>query len=276
MKKLTVALVQTDPGPDKEANVSRALELVAGAAAAGADLVALPETFHFRGPNEARREAAEPIPGPLSERLSAAAKEHGVYLLGGSFNELHADAADPRTYNTSQLFGPDGTLLAKYRKVHLFDAFIGGKVRAMESIRNRPGDRAVVADTGFGRVGLTICYDLRFPELYRVLAQAGATLIFAPSNFAERTGRDHWEVLIRSRAIENGVYMVAPATIGNGGTSFEAYGRSLLVDPWGTVVACAPDVEGFTLGSVDLERVDAVRASLPSLHHVRPDAYHVR
>ncbi|HLV11598.1 MAG TPA: nitrilase-related carbon-nitrogen hydrolase, partial [Trueperaceae bacterium] len=117
---------------------------------------------------------------------------------------------------------------------------------------------------------------LRFPELYRVLAQAGATLIFAPSNFAERTGRDHWEVLIRSRAIENGVYMVAPATIGNGGTSFEAYGRSLLVDPWGTVVACAPDVEGFTLGSVDLERVDAVRASLPSLHHVRPDAYHVR
>lgn len=276
MSRLTVALIQTDPGGDKEANVEKALRFVAEAAAAGAELVTLPETFHFRGPAEARRASAERVPGPLTERLSALAKEHGIVLLGGSYNELHDDDQDTRTFNTSQLFGPDGSLLASYRKIHLFDAVIGGKVRAMESSRNRPGDRAVVADAPFGRVGLTICYDLRFPELYRALAQAGATMMFAPSNFAERTGRDHWETLIRSRAIENGAFMVAPATIGNGGTSFEAYGRSLLVDPWGTVVACAPDQEGVTLTTIDLARVDAVRASLPSLHHLRPDAYTVR
>ena len=276
MPKLTVALVQTDPGGDKEANVEKALRFVAEAAAGGAELVALPETFHFRGPAEARRASAERVPGPLAESLSAAAKEHGIFLLGGSYNELHDDEEDTRTFNTSQLFGPDGAVLATYRKIHLFDAVIGGKVRAMESSRNRPGDRAVVADTPFGRVGLTICYDLRFPELYRVLAQAGATLMFAPSNFAERTGRDHWETLIRSRAIENGAFMVAPATIGNGGTSFEAYGRSMLVDPWGTIVACAPDEEGVTLATIDLSRVETVRASLPSLHHLRPDAYTVR
>ncbi len=276
MTKLTVAMVQTDPGADKEANVVAALEFVAAAAKAGADLVALPETFHFRGPNDGRRAAAERVPGAMAERLSAAAKEHGIYLLGGSYNELHDDESDPRTFNTSQLFAPDGSLVAKYRKIHLFDAFIGGKVRAMESSRNRPGDRAVVADTSFGRVGLTICYDLRFPELYRVLAQAGARLVLAPSNFAERTGRDHWETLIRSRAIENGYFVVAPATIGNGGTTFEAYGRSMVVDPWGTVIACAPDVEGYTLAELDLTRVDRVRESLPSLHHLRPAAYDVR
>ena len=276
MTKLNVALVQTDPGDDKEANVAKALAFVEQAAKAGAQLVALPETFHFRGPNEGRRAAAEPIPGPLAERLSAVAKKHGVYLLGGSYNELHDDEEDGRTYNTSQLFGPQGELLATYRKIHLFDAFVGGRFRAMESSRNRPGDRAVVADTAFGRVGLTICYDLRFPELYRTLAHAGATLVFAPSNFAERTGRDHWETLIRARAIENGYYVLAPATIGNGGTSFEAYGRSLVVDPWGTVVACAPDEEGFTLANIDMARVATVRESLPTLRHVRPEAYDVR
>ena len=276
MTKLSIALIQTDPGGDKAENVEKALAYVAEAAAAGAQLVTLPETFHFRGPSAARRESAERIPGPLSERLSASAKEHGIFLLAGSYNELHDDEADSRTFNTSQLFGPDGATLATYRKIHLFDAVIAGKVKAMESSRNRPGDRAVVADTPFGRVGMTVCYDLRFPELYRTLAQAGATILFAPSNFAERTGRDHWEPLIRSRAIENGAFVIAPATIGNGGTSFEAFGRSMIVDPWGTVVACAPDVEGVTVTTVDLARVDAVRASLPVLHHLRPDAYTVR
>jgi len=276
MTQIRVALVQTDPGADKATNVETALALVAEAAAAGADVVTLPETFHFRGSSEERRASAEPVPGPLSETLSAAAKRHGVYLLGGSYNELHADDEDQRTFNTSQLFGPDGQLLATYRKIHLFDVVIEGRMKAMESSRNRPGDRAVVADTSFGRVGLTVCYDLRFPELYRVLAQAGAGLVFAPSNFSERTGRDHWETLIRCRAIENGMYMVAPATIGNGGAGFEAYGRSMIVDPWGTVVACAPDTVGVTIATIDMARVDAVRTSIPSLQHLRPDAYNVR
>lgn len=273
MKRMTVALVQTDPGADKAANLEQALSFVAEAAGLGADLVALPETFHCRGPNDVKRANAEPIPGPLSQALAAAAKEHGIYLLGGSFNELHDDASDERTYNTSLLFDPNGERIAAYRKIHLFDAVIDGKLAARESSRNRPGGEVVTADTAFGRVGLTICYDLRFPELYRALALAGAQVVFVPSNFTERTGRDHWEVLLRARAIENGVFVVAPATIGSGGGEFKAFGRSLVVDPWGTVLACAPDTEGITIATLDLDRVDAVRASLPTLHHIRPDAY---
>ena len=257
MNRLTIAVVQTDPGPDKAANVERALAYVAEAAERGADLVALPETFHCRGPNDVKRANAEPIPGPLSEALAAAAEAHGVFLLGGSFNELHDEPDDQRTYNTSLLFGPDGALLARYRKIHLFDAVVAGKLSARESSRNRPGGEVVVA------------------ELYRTLAVAGARLVFVPSNFTERTGRDHWEVLLRARAIENGVFVVAPATIGDGGGEggFVAYGRSLVIDPWGTVLACAPDAEGVTLTTIDLDRVDAVRASLPTLHHLRPAAY---
>jgi predicted amidohydrolase len=273
MDSLTVALLQTDPGPDKAANVRTARALVAEAASRGAQLVTLPETFHCRGPNDVKRANAERIPGPLSGALSELAAEHGVYLLGGSFNELHDDTDDPRTYNTSLLFAPDGSLLASYRKIHLFDAVIDGRLEARESGRNRPGDRAVVADTAFGRVGLTICYDLRFPELYRALAVAGARLLFVPSNFTERTGRDHWEVLLRARAIENGAFVVAPATIGDGGMGFTAYGRSMVVDPWGTVLACAPDEVGVTLATIELGRVERVRGSLPTLHHLRPEAY---
>lgn len=276
-RDVTVALVQTDPGPDKADNVARTFRLVEEAAARGARLVTLPETFHFRGPSDQRRACAEPIPGPLSEALSALAARLGIFLLGGSYNELPAaDDADTRTYNTSLLFGPDGRLLAEYRKIHLFDVTVGAKLVARESARNRPGDRAVVVDTPFGAVGMTVCYDLRFPELFRALALAGARLLLVPSNFAERTGRDHWEVLLRARAIENGAYVIAPATYGSGGGEFTAYGRSLVVDPWGTVVACAPDGEGVTLATLDLGRVDAVRASLPTLQHLRPAAYAVR
>ncbi len=275
MTRITVALVQTDPGPVKATNVERALAFIAEAAARGAEGVALPETFHCRGPGEVMRASAEPIPGPLSAALSEAARRHGVHLLAGSFNELPADADDDRTYSTSLFFAPDGEQLARYRKIHMFDVAVEGRFAVLESRRNRPGEEVVTADTGFGRVGLSICYDLRFPELYRALAMAGARVLFVPSNFSERTGRDHWEVLLRARAIENGAYVVAPATIGDAGGKggFAAYGRSLVVDPWGTVVACAPDGEGVTLATLDLARVDAVRASLPTLEHVRLAAY---
>lgn len=277
LREVTVAVVQTDPGPDKAANVARAFELVERAASQGAEFVTLPETFHFRGPSDLRRASAETIPGPLSRALSDLARRLGIFLLGGSYNELPEEgASDQRTHNTSLFFGPDGALLGKYRKIHLFDVVVGEKLVARESARNQPGDRAVVASTPFGTVGMTICYDLRFPELFRSLALAGARLIVVPSNFAERTGRDHWEVLLRARAIENGAYVIAPATIGNGGAEFNAFGRSLIVDPWGTVVACAPDQGGVTTAKLDLTRVDAIRASLPSLKHLRPAAYAVR
>lgn len=270
---LRVAVIQTNPGPDKAANVAEALAFVAEAAQQGADVVALPETFHCRGSNDVKRKSAEPIPGPLSEELSRTAATHGITLLAGSYNERHDDDDDPRTYNTSLLFGPDGTLLAKYRKIHLFDAYIDGSLQPRESSRNRPGNDVVVADTPHGRVGLTICYDVRFPELYRALTQAGARILFVPSNFTTRTGRDHWEVLLRARAIENGAYVIAPATMGGAGGDFTSYGRSLIVDPWGTVIACSPDVPGITLATLDLDRVDVIRTSLPSLHHVRPETY---
>lgn len=274
---LNVAVIQTDPGVDKDANVERAFALAREAAAGGAEFITLPETFHFRGHSEQRREAAEEIPGPLSRRLGQLAAELGVYLLGGSYNELpHDPEADPRTFNTSLLFGPDGSQLAEYRKIHLFDVTLEDGKEIRESSRNQPGDRSVMVDLPFGRLGMTICYDLRFPELYRALARAGAEILVVPSNFAMQTGRDHWEVLLRARAIENGAWVIAPATCGNGGTTFSAYGRSMIIDPWGTVVACAPDVEGVTTATIDLARVRKVRTSLPSLQHVRPETYPVR
>ncbi|HLR47384.1 MAG TPA: carbon-nitrogen hydrolase family protein [Deinococcales bacterium] len=274
---LSVAVVQTDPGFDKEANIERTFSLVREAAARGAEFVTIPETFHFRGHSEQRRESAEQIPGPLSRSLGELAGELGIYLLGGSYNEVSPDPeADPRTFNTSLLFGPDGKQLAEYRKIHLFDVTLEGGKEIKESSRNQPGDRAVTADLPFGRVGLTICYDLRFPELYRALAHAGAEILVVPSNFALQTGKDHWEVLLRARAIENGAWVIAPATCGNGGTAFNAYGRSMIIDPWGTVVACAPDGEGVTVATIDIDRVRTTRTSLPSLQHVRPETYEVK
>lgn len=272
MAHLTLGLVQVDPNEDKAANVNHALELVGEAAAAGARFIALPETFHCRGPNEVKFATAEPIPGPLSAQLSKAAARHNIYLLAGSYSES-VDDGNPRLFNTSLLFDPEGNLLAQYRKIHLFDVVIDGHFKAHESSRNRPGDQLVTAETAYGTVGLSICYDLRFPEVYRHLALRGAVLSFVPANFALYTGKDHWETLLRARAIENGMYIVAPATIGSGGGSFTAYGRSMVVDPWGTVLACATDQVGITLVTIDLERVQKVRENLPSLAHRRPEAY---
>lgn len=274
MAHLTLGLIQVDPNEHKEANIARAVDLIGEAAAAGAQFVALPETFHCRGSNEVKFATAEPIPGPLSAQLSEVAVRYGIYLLAGSYNE-RVDDGNRLLFNTSLLFNPHGNVIAKYRKIHLFDVVIGGQVKAHESSRNRPGDQLATAETAYGKVGLSICYDLRFPEVYRGLALRGATLTFVPSNFALYTGKDHWETLLRARAIENGMYIVAPATIGSGGGGFTAYGRSLVVDPWGTVLACAADQVGVTLVTIDLERVQKVRENLPSLAHRRPKAYTV-
>lgn len=270
MSPTRIALVQLDPGEDKEENLDTAFRLVEAAAQRGADAVLLPESFHVRGPNELRFETSEPIPGPLSERFAAEAKRLGVTVLAGSYNE--ASHRSDRLFNTSLLFGPDGSLLAKYRKIHLFDVTIEGHVVARESSRNLPGDELVCVDTPIGRVGMTICYDLRFPELYRSLALMGAEVLVVPSNFAMHTGKDHWEPLLRARAIENGAWVLAPATTGSRG-GFNAYGRSLAVDPWGTVVACSPDEVGFTLVDVDVDRVRTVRDRVPSLANRRPETY---
>lgn len=274
MSRCRLALVQMNSGTDKNANVERAVELIGEAASAGAQIVALPETFHLRVPssqNGVKIASAEPIPGPLSDRLGALAAEHGIWLLAGSFSET--SEVDDKVYNTSLLFGSDGSIHAAYRKIHLFDVSIEGQFHAHESARNLPGNKVQVADTPFGRVGLSVCYDLRFPELYRSLALKGASLAFVPSNFTLFTGKDHWEPLLRARAIENGMFMVAPAQIGGVPGAFQAYGRSMAIDPWGTVLACAPDGENVTIVDLDLDAVARVRERMPSLSHRRPDTY---
>lgn len=273
MATAVVALLQTDPGPNKASNLDCTFALIDEAARAGADWVALPETFHCRGPNEVKLASAESIPGPLSEALGDAAKAHGLWLFAGSFNERSDDPQ--KTWNTGLVFDPAGLQRAAYRKIHLFDVVVDGQVKAQESARNRPGDRVVVVDSPLGPIGLTICYDVRFPELYRALALRGAVATMVPSNFTVPTGRDHWEVLLRARAIENGQYIIAAATLGDGGGAhgFTAFGRSLVIDPWGTVVACAPDEVGITYARIDSDRVTKIRRQIPTLQHLRPDAY---
>src|SRR4029079_7198028 len=205
----------------------------AGAAArGGARFVLLPEYLQYRGSDDGFRASARPIPGPHTEPFSEAARRHGAWALVGSTAETSADPARP--YNTSALIAPDGSLAAVYRKVHLFDVAVEAGPVDTESARVTAGDRLVTADVDGATVGLSICYDLRFPELYRALALAGAQILTVPSAFTARTGRDHWEVLLRARAIENAAYVLAPSQIG-GPPGQTAYGHSVVIDPWGTV-----------------------------------------
>jgi predicted amidohydrolase len=266
-RTLAVALVQLDAGLDPEANVVRAAELADEAAAGGARLVALPEYLQYRGPDDGYRASARPIPGPFTEPFAAVARTRGAWILVGSLAERSDDPARP--WNTSVLIAPDGSLAARYRKIHLFDVNVANGPADLESARVTPGDRAVVADVDGARLGLSICYDLRFPELYRSLALAGAEILAVPANFTERTGRDHWEVLLRARAIENSAYVIAPAQVG-GPPGQPAFGRSMVVDPWGIVIAQAPDRVGIVRAELDLERVAEVRRWIPALADRRP------
>ncbi len=270
MTRLRVAAVQLDAGPDPERNVAAAAALADEAAAGGARLVALPEYLQYRGPDDGFRASARPIPGPFTDAFADVARRRDAWILVGSLAETSDDPARP--YNTSVLVAPDGSIAAIYRKIHLFDVAVDDGPTDRESARVSPGERAVAADVDGVRLGMTICYDLRFPELYRSLALAGAEVIAVPAAFAERTGRDHWEVLLRARAIENATYVIAPAQIG-GPAGQPAFGRSMIIDPWGTVIAQAPDTVGFVTTEIDTDRVAAVRRQIPALRHRRPEAY---
>lgn len=267
MNILTVGLVQINSRSDKAHNLARVEELVAQAAHLGAQLVALPEYVTYLGPKDRYPEVAEPIPGPTTERFAALARSHGIYLLGGSILELSEEPG--RYYNTSTLFDPDGNLIARYRKIHLFDVAMGREVAFRESELIKPGSEVVTARVFGCTVGLSVCYDLRFPELYRALADAGAQVLFVPAAFTMFTGKDHWEVLLRARAIENQCFVVAPAQVGRFEPDGWSYGRSLVVDPWGLVVARASDVEGVVVARLDLDLVRRVREQLPALAHRR-------
>jgi predicted amidohydrolase len=262
--------VQLNSRADKAANVAAAAELVRAAAAAGARLIVLPETWTFKGSHAALSDMAEAVDGPSNTLLAGLAAELGVYVLAGSIYES-SDRRD-RFANASVLFDPGGAPLAVYRKIHLFDAVAGAKAYR-ESNDLVAGDELVTAQVDGVVVGLTICYDLRFPELYRALALRGARIILVPSAFTAATGRDHWEVLLRARAIENGCFVVAAGQWGVHGADRHCYGHSMIVDPWGTVLAVAPDRVGLCEAELDLGAVDRVREQLPVLAHRRTELY---
>jgi len=267
---MRAAALQLNSTDDYDRNLEVAERLVRAAAGDGAELVVLPEKWTVLGPSEALRARAEPLDGPALTAASGWARELGLFLVAGSIPELVP--GQEKLANTSVMFGPDGDRRAVYRKIHMFDVRVGD-VTYEESADERPGDEIVIGDAGDVPVGLTICYDLRFPELYRILALRGARVITVPSAFTERTGRDHWEVLIRARAIEDQVFIVAAGQVGSAPPHYRSYGRSMIVDPWGVVLAQAADTECFVSADLDFASQAETRDSLPSLRNRRPEAY---
>jgi predicted amidohydrolase len=261
------AAIQMTTSSDKASNLSKAEGAIRIAAAAGSRLVALPEVFNWRGKRAEEAAAAESLTGPTLTLMAGLARELEIYLLAGSITEDVPN--ESRRYNTAVLFGPDGARLAIYRKIHLFDVDLPGRVTVKESDAKMPGDEVVTARTRLGMVGLSICYDLRFPELYRRLAFAGARILMIPSAFTFPTGEAHWEALIRARAIENQCYVIAPAQFGPNVHGFSDYGNSMIVDPWGRVMARGSDQEGIVIAPIDMEYLERVRRELPALKHAR-------
>jgi predicted amidohydrolase len=261
------AAIQMTAGNDKTANLERAERLVRVGAARGANLVALPEVFNWRGKRAEQAAAAETLDGESLSLMARLARELRIHIVAGSITERGEESS--RSYNTSVLIGPDGGRIAVYRKIHLFDVDLPGRVTVRESDSKLAGADVVSAESTVGAIGLSICYDLRFPELYRRLAFAGARILMVPSAFTFPTGEAHWEPLIRARAIENQAYVIAPAQFGPNIYGYSDYGNSMIVDPWGRVLARAADQEGVVVAPIDLEYLDRVRSELPALKHAR-------
>jgi len=266
---LRAAVVQLNSTGDKARNLEVAERLVRAAAADGAELVALPEKWNLLAGGEELLAGAESLDGPSLGAARGWSRELGVHLLAGSISE---QGPEGKAFNTSVLIDPDGEDVATYRKIHMFDVEAGG-VSYRESEHEEPGEEIVTAAAAGTTIGLSVCYDLRFPELFRILAVRGARVLTVPSAFTLATGRDHWEVLLRSRAIENQAFVIAPNQYGEAPPHFSSHGRSLIVDPWGVVLATAPDEECFAAAELDFAAQDRVRESLPSLANRRPRAY---
>lgn len=260
------AAVQMTAGANKPANRARAEALVERAVRRGAELVVLPELFDCLHEPETMVAQAEDADGLTARAMQALAARLRITLVAGSFTRRLADG---RAANTSLVFGPEGDRLASYDKMHLFDVEIPGQVACRESAFIVPGEQIAVTDTPHGRLGQAICYDLRFPELFRAMSARGAEVLAVPAAFVLATGRDHWEVLLRARAIENQAFVVAANQIGQHTPKLRTYGRSMIVDPWGTVLAVAPDSEGLALAEIDLDRLRQIRHTLPALRHRR-------
>jgi deaminated glutathione amidase len=268
---MRAAAVQLSSTPDRDRNLEAADRLVRAAASAGAELVVLPEKWPVLGTPEQTAAGAEPLDGTALRWARGVARELGIDLVAGSIAE-RVEGAE-RGANTSVHVGPDGEDRATYRKIHMFDVEVGGRAYR-ESEHEAPGDEPVTSALANGEgLGLTICYDLRFPELFRILAIRGATVITVPAAFTETTTRDHWEVLLRARAIEDQCFVVAANQVGEPAPGIRTGGRSTIVDPWGIVLATAPDAETFIVADLDFERLRGIRTKLPSLANRQAAAY---
>ncbi len=268
---MRAAAVQLSSTPDLDRNLEAADRLTREAAARGAELVVLPEKWPVLGTPEQTAAGAQPLDGPALSWARATARELGIDLVAGSIAE-RVEGAD-KGANTSVHVGPDGEDRAVYRKIHMFDVEVGGRTYR-ESEHEAPGDELVTSELADGSgLGLTICYDLRFPELSRILAVEGATVLTVPAAFTETTTRDHWEVLLRARAIENQCFVIAPNQVGEPAPGIRTGGRSMIVDPWGIVLAQAPDHETVVLAELDFERLERIRTKLPSLANRQAAAY---
>ena len=269
---LSVAAVQLQSQDDVSHNLAECRRLVSAAGDAGAKLVLLPENFAYFGAEEGKRASAErlgDLSAPIQKTLSELAREARVFLVAGGFPEASADSARP--FNTALVFGPDGALVESYKKIHLFDVALQDGTSLSESAGTSggPNDGLVCFDIGGFRVGVSICYDLRFPELYRALVSQGANVLLVPAAFTAHTGKDHWHPLLRARAIESQSYVIAAAQWGKHPRGRTTYGHSLVVDPWGTVIAEASDQVGFVTATLDLGFLESVRAAIPCLNHRR-------
>lgn len=267
---MRVAAAQINSTAEVGANLVAAERVVRAAALAGAELVVLPEKWSLLGSAEQLRELAEPRNGAAVTSARSWARELGIHLLAGSV----AERVPGRELlaNTSLLIDPGGEIAAAYRKVHMFDVDVGG-VAYRESETERAGDELVTAPVGELELGLSICYDLRFPELFRILALRGASAVTVPAAFTAVTGRDHWEVLLRARAIENQLFVIAAGQFGQAPPHFNSWGHSMIVDPWGRILDVVADGEGFAIADLDLAELESVRERIPALANRRPEAY---
>ena len=268
-QRFLAAAINMTSTSNEEANWNSAKSLIEKAAGQGARLITTPECTNYLGPHDRKVEIAETLEGPTCQRFSELAARLGVHLLLGSFNEQSSEA--DRCYNTSVLFGPDGAVLGTYRKLHLFDVDLSDEVRFFESATCRPGTDVSCVETALGSIGLTICYDIRFAELYRRLLDLGAQLLCAPSAFTMATGKDHWRVLLRARAIETQCWVIAAGQCGEHDDQGlrHSYGHSMIVDPWGVVRAELGEEPGIALAEIDLAMVQKVREGLPIASHRR-------
>ena len=269
-KKYLAAAIQLDSQEDKKENLKAVSAFIDEAAARNAKLIALPEMMNYFGREEGELEAAEPIGGETTQLLCAKAKQYGVWIHGGSICEKVE--GEKRIANTTVLVNPKGEVAATYRKLHLFDVTVSSGPSYKESNVILPGNEIVTAETDLGCFGMSICYDIRFPEMYRIMVLQGAQVIFTPAAFTLFTGRDHWEPILRTRAIECGTYLIAPNQVGKK-TTFQTQGKSMIIDPWGNVIAQASDFPGVITAEIDLDYINAVRAQVPSIANRRAEVY---